>query len=181
MQNETLARRYATAIFNLAKDANTIEAVGRDLAKAESAIYGADDVRRFYLSPVFGRKKKEDVLFGVFDGKLSTIALHALLLLVRKRREALLHPIVAEYAKLALANAGKESLEIVSARDLTASELSGIVVRLSRSYGTTFDVTQRTDPTLLGGVRITMGDRRIDGSLSGRIDDLARELFTQYK
>ena len=68
----------------------------------------------------------------------------------------------------------------MSARDLTASELSGIVVRLSRSYDTTFDVTQRTDPTLLGGVRITMGDRRIDGSLSGRIDELARELFARH-
>jgi F0F1-type ATP synthase delta subunit len=40
-------------------------------------------------------------------------------------------------------------------------------------------VTQRIDPTLLGGVRITMGDRRIDGSLAGRIDELARELFAR--
>ena len=96
MQNETLARRYATAIFNLAKAANTTDAIGRDLASASSAIYGTDDVRRFYLSPVFGRKKKEDVLFGVFNGKLSDIALHSLLLLVRKRRESLLPSIVSE-------------------------------------------------------------------------------------
>ena len=179
MQNETLARRYATAIFNLAKAANDVDAIGRDLATASQAIYGSDDVRRFYLSPVFGRKKKEDVLLGVFDGKLSDIALHALLLLVRKRREALLPPIVAEYEKLALANAGKDPLEIVSARELTPSELSGIVVRLSRRYGKTFDVTQRTDPALLGGMRITMGDRRIDGSLAGRLEELSRELLAQ--
>jgi len=178
MQNETLARRYATAIFNLAKSKNATDAVGRDLASASSAIYGSDDVRRFYLSPVFGRKKKEDVLFGVFNGKLSDIGLHSLLLLVRKRREALLPTIVSEYDKLALAYAGKDPLEIVSARELSPSELSTIVVRLSRSYGKTFDVTQRTDPSLLGGIRITMGDRRIDGSLSGRIDELARELLT---
>ncbi|MBD5633956.1 MAG: ATP synthase F1 subunit delta [Candidatus Eremiobacteraeota bacterium] len=179
MQNETLARRYATAIFNLAKSANAIDAIGRDLATAAHAIYGSDDVRRFYLSPVFGRKKKEDVLLGVFGGKLSDIALHSLLLLVRKRREALLQPIVAEYDKLALADAKKEPLEIVSARELAPNELSSIVVRLSRSYGKTFEVTQRTDPSLLGGVRITMGDRRIDGSLSGRMDELARRLFVR--
>jgi F-type H+-transporting ATPase subunit delta len=179
MQNETLARRYATAVLNLAKAAGTIDAVGRDLSLAADAIYGTDDVRRFYLSPVFGRKKKEDVLFGVFGGRLSEIALHTLLLLVRKRREALLQPIVREYLKLALENAGKESLEIVSARELAPNELSAIVVRLSRSYGKTFDVTQRTDPSLLGGVRITVGDRRIDGSLAGRIDALARDLFAR--
>ena len=154
------------------------DAVGRDLSTAAAAIYGSDDVRRFYLSPVFGRKKKEDVLLDVLGGKLSDIALHALLLLVRKRREALLRPIVVEYEKLALASAGKDPLEIVSARDLGPSELNAIVVRLSRSYGKTFDVTQRTDPSLLGGVRITMGDRRIDGSLAGRLEALARDLAT---
>jgi F-type H+-transporting ATPase subunit delta len=179
MQNETLARRYATAIFSLAKAASSIEATGHELATAADAIYGSDDVRRFYLSPVFGRKKKEDVLLGVFDGKLGDIALHSLLLLVRKSREALLRPIVAEYQKLALRESGKEPLEIVSARELEPAELSSIVARLSHSYGKTFDVTQRTDPSLLGGVRITMGDRRIDGSLAGRIDALARDLFAR--
>jgi F-type H+-transporting ATPase subunit delta len=177
VQNETLARRYATAIFNLARAADSIEVTGRDLGAAADAIYGTDDVRRFYLSPVFGRKKKEDVLLGAFTGKLGTLALHSLLLLVRKRRESLLRPIVAEYAKLALAHAGREPLEIVSARELAPNELNGIVVRLSRSYGKTFTVTQRTDPSLLGGIRITMGDRRIDGSLAARIDELARDLI----
>jgi F-type H+-transporting ATPase subunit delta len=179
MRNETLARRYATAIFSLAKAARTIDAVGRDLATLADSIYGSDDARRFYLSPVIERKKKEAALFNVFNGRISEIGLNSLLLLVRKRREALLAPIVAEYQKLALAAAGKEPLEIVSARELEPNELSAIVVRLSRSYGKTFDVTQRTDPSLLGGVRITMGDRRIDGSLAGRLDELSRELFAR--
>lgn len=179
MQNETLARRYATAIFTLAKNAGTVDTIGRDLAIAADAIYSTDDVRRFYLSPVFGRKKKEALLEGVFASHLDVTALHALLLLVRKRREALLQPIVSEYKKLALAAAGKEPLEVVSARALDADELGDIVARLSKSYGKSFDVTQRTDPSLLGGVRITMGDRRIDGSLAGRLEELSRELFAR--
>ncbi len=141
------------------------------------AIESSDHVRRFFVSPVIGRADKERVLLGVFGGKLGEIALHTVLLLVRKRREALLRPIVAAYEKLALESAGKEPLEIVTARALAANELNAIVVRLSRRYGKTFDVTQRIDPNLLGGVRITMGDRRIDGSLAGRFDELSRELF----
>jgi F-type H+-transporting ATPase subunit delta len=177
MQNQTVARRYATAIFNLARDGGTIGAVGRDLALAADAVYGSDAVRRFYLSPVIERTKKSDLLRGVFSGKLGDIALHALLLLVRKRREALLRPIVAEYETLALESAGKEPLEIVSARELAPNEIDSIVVRLARRYDTSFDVTQRVDPSLLGGIRITIGDRRIDGSLSGRLEELSRELF----
>ena len=183
MQNETLARRYATAIFTLAKNANAIDAVGKDLEQIQTSIYGNDDVRRFYLSPVFQRTKKVDALSAAFTGtsgpqKVGDIALHSLLLLVRKRRESLLPTIVVEYAKLALAASGKDTLEIVSARDLSPADVDAIVARLQTSYGKVFSVTQRTDPSLLGGMRITMGDVRIDGSLSGRFDELARELST---
>jgi F-type H+-transporting ATPase subunit delta len=183
MQNETLARRYATAIFTLAKHANAIDAIGADLKNIQSSIYGNDDVRRFYLSPVFERSKKGDALLKAFSDaagkpKVSEIALHSLLLLVRKRRESLLPAIVGEYAKLALAASGKDKLEIVSARDLSKEDVAAIVARLEASYGKSFAVTQRTDPSLLGGVRITMGDLRIDGSLAGRFEELARELST---
>jgi len=179
MQNETLARRYATAIFAIAKAGGTIDAVGRDLGQIAAAIYATDDVSRFYLSPVIERKKKAAVFEDAFSSSADVTALHSLLLLVRKRREALLEPIVREYAKLARDAAGKEPLEIVSARGLDAAELGAIVARLATSYGKSFEVTQRTDASLLGGVRITMGDRRIDGSLAGRLDELSRELFAR--
>lgn len=179
MQNETIARRYATAVFNLAKQSDAIEKTGADLKAASDTIYASDDVRRFFLSPVFERKRKEALLLQAFGSRIGDIALHTLLLLVRKRREALLPSIVTEFAKLARDAAGKEPLEIVSARELAPNELNAIVVRLGRTYGKAFDVTTRTDPGLLGGVRITMGDRRIDGSLSARLDQLARDLFTR--
>ena len=179
MQNQTVARRYATAVFNLAQKSNAVERVGSGLATIASTIYASDNVRRFFLSPVFERKQKETLLAQSFASRVDDIALHTTLLLIRKRRESLLPSIVSEYQKLALAAAGKEPLEIVSARDLAPNELSDIVARLGRTYGKAFDVTARTDPSLLGGVRITMGDLRIDGSLAGRLDDIARELFTR--
>ena len=179
MQNQTIARRYATAVLQLAQEKGTVDAVGTELGTIAKTIYGNEDVRRFFLSPVFERKKKEALLLEAFGSKVSDVALHTLLLLVRKRREALLAPIATEYEKLARAAAGKEPLEIVSARPLGPNELDEIVARLGRTYGKAFDVTARTDPSLLGGMRITMGDRRIDGSLSGRLDDLARELFAR--
>ena len=78
---------------------------------------------------------------------------------------------------MALAQASLEPLEIVSARPLTHAQAADIVGRLSRVYGKQFEVTQRVDPVLLGGVRVTMGDRRIDGTIAGRVDELARELL----
>ena len=179
MQNETVARRYATAVFTSRSDANAIDAVGRDLGPPPMPSRGRTTSGVSTSRPSSGARRKKTCCSGVFAGKIGDIALHTILLLVRKRREALLRPIVAEYQKLALAAAGKEPLEIVSAHDLAPNELDSIVVRLSRRFGKAFDVTQRTDPSLLGGVRITMGDRRIDGSLAGRLDELSRELFAR--
>ncbi len=179
MQGGTIARRYAAAVFSLAAKSRATPEVGRGLRLASQALFESPKLKRFFLSPVFARSDKEAALRRAFAPALEPIALHTLLLLVRKRREALLPGIVTEFDRLALEAAGKESLEIVSARALAPEELEGIVARLGRIYGTAFDVRARVDPELLGGVRITMGDRRIDGSLSGRIDDLARELFAR--
>jgi F-type H+-transporting ATPase subunit delta len=52
------------------------------------------------------------------------------------------------------------------------------VNRLQSIYGKKFEVRQVVDPNLIGGVRITMGDRRIDGTISGQLDALARTLFS---
>ncbi len=176
MQNETVARRYASAILSLASEAGKTEEIGANLRTVSQAIFGDAETRRFFLSPVFVRKQKALVLASIFEGKLDEIALHTVLLLVRKRREALLPAIVVQYDKLALVAAGREPLEIVSARPLGQVEIERIVTRLSRLYGATFDVNVKVDPRLLGGVSITMGDRRIDGSVAGRLDQLAREL-----
>jgi F-type H+-transporting ATPase subunit delta len=178
-QSQTLARRYATAVFELASEAQAVDAVGAELDKAAGIIFGDDEIRRFYLSPVFGRAEKEALLARAFEGKLSDIALHTLLLLVRKRREPLLQPLASEYRTLARQASGLEPLEVVSARELGPGELDAIVARLAKTYGKAFEVTARTDPSLLGGLRITMGDRRIDGTLSGRFDELSRELFAR--
>ncbi len=178
MQNETVARRYANAILALATERGVVDEVGHDLAAAGAAIAGDDDLRRFFVSPVVNREKK----LAVFEktlARFNEVARFAVLLLIRKRREALLAPIVAEYEKLALAGGGKERLEVASARSLPPAELDRIVSRLSRLYKKTFQVHQTIDPALLGGVRITLGDRRIDATIAGRLDEFSRELHRQ--
>jgi F-type H+-transporting ATPase subunit delta len=102
-----------------------------------------------------------------------------LLLLVRKRREPLLAAIVDEYAALQRAAAGKQRLTLTSAQPLDRKEYANLIQRLERFYDTKFEVTEVIDPNLIGGVRIMMGDRRIDASIAGRLDALARELVIQ--
>jgi F-type H+-transporting ATPase subunit delta len=177
MPNETLARRYATAIFQLASEANAVPAVGHDLHTFVASLAADADVNKFFRSPVVDRKEKAAVIGQAFD-KLHDIALHAILLLIQKRREALAPEIVAQFDILERQARGAQTLQVTSARPLSQTDLDALVAKLTAAFKTPFDVTQSVDPELIGGVRITMGDKRIDGTIAGRLDDLARMLST---
>lgn len=179
MANETLARRYAVAVFALAGESNAAERVGNDLAYMAHAIYGDDATASFFVAPTVPRSDKEKAFTQTFRSKVDDIALHTLLLLVRKRREAILNDVIAEYRKLELAARGAEPLVLTTARELSENDVRSLVERLERVYSKKFEVTVKRDPSLIGGVRVTMGDRRVDGSVAGRLEELTRTLFAQ--
>ncbi|HEY1653595.1 MAG TPA: ATP synthase F1 subunit delta [Candidatus Tumulicola sp.] len=177
MASEKLARRYAIAVFSLASEEKAVDRVGDDLSTI-AAVFAADPrLAEFFTAPIVDRTEKERALTAAFADRVHEISLHALLLLVRKRRESLLGALLIEYRKLELAGRGEEPLTIASARALSSDELHALVERLERLYDKKFEVTQAVDPALIGGVRILMGDRRIDGSVSGRLEALSRTLF----
>jgi len=177
MPNETLARRYATAIFQLATEAGAVDRVGHDLHLFVAALAADAGVNRFFRSPVVDRSEKSAVIGQAFD-QLHDVALHAILLLIRKRREGLAPEIVAQFDVLERQARGAQTLNVTSARPLSKADLDGLVAKLTAAFKTSFDVTEDVDPDLIGGVRITMGDKRIDGTIAGRLDDLARMLST---
>jgi ATP synthase F1 delta subunit len=174
--NQRLARRYAIAIATLAREQDAVERVSADLQAIRGVIDAPGRIHEFFESPVIDRPSKERVLAEAFDGKVHPIALHAMLLLIRKRREAFLGPIVAEYLALERETRGIEKLTLETARPLDPAECEKLVARLEQLYAKKFEVTYVVDPSLIGGLRLMMGDRRIDASISGRLDGLAREL-----
>ncbi len=178
MVNQTLARRYAVAVDMIARERAIGEKIAADLTAIAAAIGDRGKIYEFFSSPVVPRPDKERLLTEAFGEKVDPVALHTLLLLVRKRRESLLGALVKEFLALQRAARGAETLVMTSARPLERHEYVELVAKLERAYGKKFEVTQEVDPKLIGGVRLMMGDRRIDASIAGRLDSLARELST---
>jgi F-type H+-transporting ATPase subunit delta len=177
MANETLARRYATAVFALATDAGIVDVVGHDLHTFTAALDADATVNEFFRSPVVDRNEKSTVIAQAFS-RLHDIALHTILVLIQKRRESLAPEIVAQYDILEREARGAQTLRVTTARPLGKAEIDAIVAKLADTFKTPLDVTQTVDPDLIGGVRLTVGDQRIDGTIAGRLDDLARMLST---
>jgi F-type H+-transporting ATPase subunit delta len=175
--SEKLARRYAGAIFSLATERGITERVGDDLAQIRSVLDADAGINTFFVAPIVDRQDKESALTAAFGRAVDELALHSLLLMVRKRREALFSDVVDEYQKLQLAARGEEPIVLTSAKALSQDELDKTIARLQALFGKKFEVKQVVDQNVIGGVRILMGDRRIDGTVAGRLDTLARTLF----
>lgn len=177
MPDQTLARRYATAFFELASDANAVGTVRTDLHAFVDTLHRDEQVQRFFRSPVVDREQKAAIVGSTFK-QLHEIALNGILLLIHKRRESLIEEIVRQYDDIEREARGAKTLTITTARALSQAELDEIVGKVGAAYKTSFDVTQSVDPHLIGGIRLMIGDRRIDGTIAGRLDDLARMLST---
>jgi F-type H+-transporting ATPase subunit delta len=175
--SEKLARRYATAIFGLAVERNNSDRVGDDLGRIRDVLDGDAAIQTFFVSPIVDRQDKERALTASFGKSVDELALHSLLLIVRKRRESIFGDVVDAYRKLQLAARGEELIVLTSAKPLSKDELDKTVARLQALFSKKFEVRQVVDPNVIGGVRILMGDRRIDGTVAGRLDTLARTLF----
>src|ERR1700743_1425380 len=125
MPNETLARRYATAIFQPGTEAKAVDRVGADLHAFVAALDADAEVKRFFRSPVVDREEKAAVIGEAFS-QLNGIALHAIFLLIRKRREPLVTEIVAQYDILEREARGAQTLNVTSARPLSKADLDAL-------------------------------------------------------
>ena len=179
MANEKAARRYATAIFELARDANAETLIGEELKSISDAIASDAALHGFFDSPVLSRTMKERALTATLSTKVHEIVVNSLVLLVRKRRETLLAEIVRQYHAIERAARGGEPLTVTTATALSPADLDALVKQLETRFGKKFDVETNVDPHAIGGVRVMMGDRLIDATVAGRLDDLARNLFAQ--
>ncbi len=179
MANEKAARRYAAAIFSLAHDAKLEARVGEELKGVSDAVEGDAALHSFFVSPVISRALKERTLLATFGSRVHEIVAHAVVLLVRKRRETLLGEIVRQYHALERAARGGEPLTVTTAHPIAAADLDALVGQLERRFNKKFDVETSVDPHAIGGIRVMMGDRLIDATVAGRLEDFARNLFAQ--
>jgi len=178
MVDERLARRYATAILALADEAKRVDPIAESLTGIRDLINGDPQVADFLYTPTIHHTTKERILSTALDGRVEPIALQALLLIIRKRRERLFSAIVDAYHQLVLHQRGQAILRLTSARELSREVVVTIGQRLGAAYDTRFKVETSVDPRLLGGIRAQIDDRRLDASLAARLNRLAVTLLS---
>lgn len=177
MLKESIARRYSAALYALTLEQANAATVTADLDNFAAALNDNPDLADFYASPVIERGLKMKILERTLAGRVDELTLNFLLLLVRKRREGLLAIVARQMHELLDEAAGREKAEVASPIALTPSQLAELARRLSRVYGRSIVPAEKVEPALLGGLVVQVGDRYVDASVAGKLEELRRHLL----
>jgi F-type H+-transporting ATPase subunit delta len=173
----SLAGRYASALFDLASEAGTVTAVESDLDKLAEALTESGELRALIRNPEVSREQIGRVLTGMGDYlALTDLTKNFLGVLAHNRRIGDLPAMIRAFHAIAAAQRGEVTAEVASAHALTDAQLATLEQKLRAREGRTVKLKTRVDPDLLGGLVVTVGSKRIDGSIRTRLNSLAQAM-----
>ena len=173
----SLAGRYASALFDLASEAGTVTAVESDLDKLEAGLSESPELKMLTTNPRVSRGQAEKALWGVSAIMgLTELTQNFLGTLAQNRRLSQLPGVIRAFRSIAAAQRGEVAAEVTSAHALTDTQLSELKKKLTAREGRTVKLSTKVDPDLLGGLVVTIGSKRIDGSIRTRLNSLSQAM-----
>lgn len=177
MLTNPIAMKYAQAIFELAQDAEKIDAVGEELRTVSETITENSELEVFFHHPSTPREAKKEVIRKVFASEVGELTRTVLFYLTDKRRIDILSAIVDGYTSLVYEMRGIVEAHVRSAMKLTDDERIRLTEALAKRSGKKIVLTETVDPTLIGGLVVQMGDTLLDGSVRRKLSDMQDTLM----
>jgi F-type H+-transporting ATPase subunit delta len=173
----SLGGRYATALFELARDEKALPTVEASLVGVRAAIDQSPEFRRLIASPLLGRDVAARAIAAVAASmKLDATTAKFLGVLAQNRRLSQLPAIIRAFRQLAAAQRGETTAEVTSAHPLDAGQVEELKAQLKTRLRRDVTVDLSVDPALLGGLVVKIGSQMIDSSIRTRLNTLAHAM-----
>ena len=170
----SLAGRYASALFGLARDERQVDAVSRSLDALSQALLDSKDFAELIGSPLVSRKEagKAFAALGPQLG-LDPITGNFVGVLARNGRKGELRNVIRAFGRLAAEHRGETTAEVVTARPLNDDQISQLKQQLRTRAGRDVNIEAEVDPNILGGIVVKLGSQMIDASIRTKLNRLA--------
>jgi F-type H+-transporting ATPase subunit delta len=167
-----MAGRYARALFELALDAKSVDAVKTDIDKFAAMIAESDDLRRLVRSPVFGAEERSKALAAVLaKAEIGGLASNFLMFVTANRRLFSVEAMIRDFRKLVAKWKGEVTAEVTAAETLSDARLNEIKDALKSITGEkSVDLHVKIDPAIIGGLMVKLGSRMVDSSLRTKLN-----------
>lgn len=174
---ESAAERYATAIFELAKEEDMVSEVDVELRKAAVLAQGERALNRALLAPDIDDAVKASIVKKVFGGAVSPLTTRFLQVLTAAGRFSALGDVAKRFHGMLQDEKGQVQVDVDTAIDLGADEKSRVLDQVARHTGRVPVIHWNVDPELLGGIVVRIADNIIDYSIKSQLHELRERLL----
>lgn len=176
MLNQAVARRYASALFDLAQEKGLVDQVDQEFGMVVQMADANPQLRAVMDDVLMSPEVKSDLVQKLFTGKVSPLVLNFLLVVVHKRREAFFPQMYRSYLDLANEARGIVEVEVRSAVPLPEELAQTLEHKLVARLGKRVKFQTQVAPELIGGLVVRVGDELMDGSVRTRLRRMRERL-----
>ena len=170
----SLAGRYASALFDLARDQRQIDAVSRSLDSLNQALLDSKEFAELIASPLVSREDAGKAFAALAPQLgLDPVTANFLGVLARNGRKNELRAVIRAFRRLAAEHRGETTAEVVTARPLNDDQIAALKAQLRARAGRDVAIEATVDPDILGGIVVKLGSQQIDASIRTKLNRLA--------
>ena len=168
----TTSREYAEALFELAVQAGLTKETSEGLETVISALLQTPAYKALLASPAITKEERLNALNSTFRGKIPDILLAILRMMISRGHVSALNGMARDYEELARGYRGESVAVVTSAVPLKEAETVALRAKLEKKLSKTVIMQFRVDPELIGGIRVEVDGRVIDGSIRNKLDEI---------
>ncbi len=177
MSTATVAKRYATALFQVSKEQNIIDKVEQELEAIKKVFVDNGELYSLLNHPKIEKKTKKSIMKESFSS-VSEPVLNTLMILIDRHRQNIIADMVDFYIEIANESRGTANANVYTVRALTENEKEALSTAFAKKVGkSSLRINNIVDKSIIGGVKLRIGNRIFDGSVSGKLARVERELL----
>ena len=175
MSELTVAPRYAKSLIDLAQEQNQVEEVREDMGLFLHTLKANTELKTVLANPIVPHIKKLKILEEVFSDKVTKLSIAFFKIMVNKSRGDILYFTAQEFINLYDIKKHIVRAHVVSATILSEQNKQTMIAEIKDATGGTVILDVKTDPSLIGGFVLTVGDKQVDTSISSNLNKLKKE------
>ncbi|GAB2985056.1 ATP synthase F1 subunit delta [Mucilaginibacter puniceus] len=178
MSELTVASRYAKSLIDLSQEQNNLEAINNDMNFFLHTLKANPQLKAVLGNPIISQAKKVAILSDLFSGKVDKLSISFFNIMVNKGRGEVLYATAQEFNNQYNIIKHITKATVVSATALSAANKSKLLDEVKAAVGGEVILDTKTDPSLIGGFVLTVGDRQVDTSIAASLKKLKKDFAT---
>ena len=181
MSESIAARRYAEALFQLGDEKDTLDKLVEELSVVRDVFQGNQQLYTFLKHPRVNNEKKKQFLAEAFQDLQSDV-INTIKLLVERKRAEITPSIIDHFIKMVNNAKGIADAKVYSVRALSDAEKQTLKLSIAKRFNkVSVQIENIIEPSLLGGLMIKVGNTVLDGSVSGKLNRIERNIVAANK